>query len=439
MKIVIDSTVYGTIRNLQFGSDADVTCQELPINEFTVDIRTETNIAVGQYAYLYNDDDTLWAKYWIVDAVWYSDKYITIRAQSDLLLLSQAKLPAKMYMGVNPVTLIQNLFTSNNLLVDIDSNVPTTLITGFVPEQTARDRLQWICFAIGAFIQTDFTDRTKIIAVSSMTAKAALNSIVYYRPQIEYGDWVTGIRLYAYNFFEGSPSSTDEYVQEKIDGVTHTYIQSEQEFFIANPNTPQTAPENVIEIRGITLITYGSGSEVANNILNRLSRYYFKRAAVTADIINNGEFTAGDSVILDDGTGNIVQGYIGRTNFSFGHNHKSTINIASADVSEGVRLNIVAEHDGDEIAKDVYYLPSGYIYSIENKYIGKTGFETQDGETSYAKTLYRPQNTAATGTMGNTETTDTQEYDICLKNSFGNLEVLIVDELAESSGVVSIK
>lgn len=439
MKIVIDSTTYTTLRNLQFASNTDITAQELPINEFSVDIRTDSDIASGQYAYLYNDDDTLWAKYWIIDTLWYNDKYLTIRAQSDLLLLSRAKLPAKMFTLSSAVTQIQNLFTASGLDVTIDSALNSTTISGYAPEQTARERLQWICFVIGAYIQTDFSDRTKITAISSNTARAALNNIVYYRPQVQYNDWVTGIRLYAYNYFEGIPGTTDTYVQEKINDVVHTYIQSEQVYTITNTEAPATAPENVIEIQDVTLITYGSGSTTPNDILTRLSGLYFKRAEVTADIINNGEFTAGDEVILDDGTGQIVVGYISGTDFSFGHDHKSSITISQADVSEGVELIIIAEDDGNEIGRDTFYLPSGYAYNIQNRYIGSAGFEDVGEDKVYKKTLYRPVNESASGTVGNDTTINTQEYDIALENSNGILAVWIVDEVSENNGVVIIK
>ena len=428
MKVVIDNVTYSKIKNPNFGTQTDVTAQEMPINEFSVDIVTNDNIALGQYAYLYNDDNVLWAKYWIVDAIRYSDIAITIHCQSDLLRLSRKKLMPRMFISEYAGSLIRSIFTTNGLDVDIDTALNSVEINGYAPEQTARERLQWLCFVSGAYIQTDFTDRTKVILSDNAAERLALNDIVYYRPTLEASDIITGIRITLYSYFEGTPATTDEWV--KADGVV--YIQSSWQEEILNPEATATTPENFVEINDVSLVNQQNHA----SILNRLSRAYFKRFNVNADIINNGEYKAGQKITLDVGTGEIVTGVISSTNFSFGHNHKSSLTISQADISQGVKLNIKAEYNSTEIAKSVYYLPAGYMYNIQNKYIDKYGFVQVSGETAYAKTVYRPQNINASGTVGNAETTNIQEYDIALQQKYKNVSVYIVESASESSGKV---
>lgn len=65
MKIVINSTEYTAFDGLSFSPEADLTNNSLPINEFEARIFTNAYISYGQWAQLKDDNNNLWANYWL--------------------------------------------------------------------------------------------------------------------------------------------------------------------------------------------------------------------------------------------------------------------------------------------------------------------------------------------------------------------------------------
>ena len=69
MKIVIDNTEYTEIVNLSFAPETNMTATEIPVNRFIAEIKTSDTLSLGTEAYLYDDNDNLWAKYWLTSAI----------------------------------------------------------------------------------------------------------------------------------------------------------------------------------------------------------------------------------------------------------------------------------------------------------------------------------------------------------------------------------
>lgn len=430
MKVVINNTAYTELKNISFASEVDVVGGELPINEFSAEIKTDDTIAIGQYAYLYDESDNLWAKYWIVSADRYSDYGVTIVCQSDILILDRAPLEPAFFNARNAANIITELFTGYSLNVSIDSSLLTATITGYCPEQTARQRLQWICFVIGAYVKQDFADIIQILPISD-SITPIFNDKIFYRPSIKYNDDVTAVSITSYAYTEGYPTTTDEWV--KVD--YYYYVQTSRQLVVPNPNVSPLAPANVVEINDITLVNENNEAD----ILNRIASYYFNRTEATVEVINNGEYSAGSKYAFDLGTGDIITGYARSCDFSFGKNHKAKIDVRQAVISAGVELDIVAKHNNTEIGRKVYYLPQGYSYSIDNPFYKKIGYENSGTERVYATTIYRPQNTAASGTVGQDVTVNEQEYSIAVRKEDRILKIYSVDIVDyDDAGVMTI-
>jgi hypothetical protein len=167
MKVVIGNNTYSALDNLKFSPQTNLTADQLPINEFEVRLFTNDVIDYGQYAFLYDDLDNLWAKYWIsyaerigqdVDRGTYIVRLI---AQSSLAFLERVKLPAKMYNTTADAVLSDILTGAGQSgAITLDSDVATewasVTIQGFCPEQTARERLQWLLLCAGGYIKSFF-------------------------------------------------------------------------------------------------------------------------------------------------------------------------------------------------------------------------------------------------------------------------------------------
>lgn len=411
MKIVVGETEYTTIKDLSFSPQADITGSELAVNEYIADIVTEDVPSTGEYAILYDDMDRLWAKYRIVEAHKVGDGLTRIEAQSTLRSLVRRMKGAIMYNNTPVTDAIAALFKSQNSYT-LDSSFTNKTLTGYCPKQSAKDRLQWICFYLGAYCKTFFNDKIEILPVSDSEIYIPIPK-TYWRPTVNYEDYVTSVSVTSYTYTQGTPQTTDEWV--KAGG--NTYIVTSQEFTLANPSAPSNAPENVVTVDDVTIINDNNVSD----ILSLLSTYYFKRITVDADIIDNAEFLPADKVTIATSEDAAVVGYISSADFSFGLQSKARVHIAQTDLVDGAKLIIVRKYNGTTLRKDQYTLPLGYEYSIQNPYIDQTKGDV--------RRIYRPLNAYATGTMSSAKVTNTQNYAIALQYSKKVLDVISVDEV----------
>lgn len=424
MKITINNIEYTDIKSIAFSDEVDILSSELPVNQFTAEIKTTDNIAVGQYAYLYSDAD-LWAKYWVTDSARYKDDILTIICQSETLLLDRATLPPIIYNGATAGTILTSLFNMFGISVTIDSSIANTTISGYCPEQSVRERIQQICFVIGGYVSTGFssTGITAIKAVDDVTVTNILSDRVFQYPTISNNDYTTAVKVVAYTYTQGTPQTVDEYVTiDDGQGNLTYYIQTKQEFTVSNPNVPALAPSNVVEFTETYLINQSNVS----GILTRLSTYYFKRGTVSADIINNGDFTVGKKYMLDCGNGDCVIGFAVSNDFTFGKNIKSNITINSADIVEGVKLTFICICNSDEKGRYEYHLPSGYGYRIQMPVIKRLEADL-DGFIwlrIYSAVVYY-----AEGTVPNTDTEITVQYRLSMEQRGGVLRIYNVDDL----------
>lgn len=424
MKITINNVEYTKIKNISFSPETDIIGGELPINQFVAEIYTDIPIEIGQYAYLYGKNNVLWAKYWIVEAEKYSADTYTIECQSDLMILDRKMFTPVMYTGQNAKDLIEIMFSYCNLQVNVDSSLNTAFVSGFCPEQSAKERLQWICFTIGAYVQSFFCDNIQIKPMDT-TAAYIPTSLTYYRPKIAYNDYVTAVEVIAYTYTEGTPQTVDTWV---TDGSRY-FIQTSQKYTLQNSEVSSVVPENIVSISDVTLIN----STNATSILGRIAQYYFKQVEVSAEIVNNGEYLAGRRYYIDTGMNIIADGFIKSMDFTFGNDAKASITMKQADEQIAARVIIIYTYRGGEIEQHTYNMPQGYVFEFQNPYVDKS--------TENARWIYYPLADTISGTVTATgENEFTQAYEVALKFENWELEVYSVDTVEQNaeSGEVTI-
>lgn len=426
MKITIGAKTYTEIKNLSFAPEADIVGNTLPINEFSVSIITTDTIYTGVFAYLYDDSNHLWAKYWITSADRKSDNQIDVVAQSLAVLLERITLPANMYSNTLATTIIADLFSSITArfsdVYEVDSSFSSAVISGYVPEQTARERLQWICFVIGAYVKAYFNDKIQILPINDTPTFVPSNK-TYWKPEIAYDNYVTAIKARVYSYTQGTPLNTDKWVE--VNGTY--YIETSQEFTIANPLVPQTAPTNEIVFDSLTLLN----NDNISGVLSRISTYYFQREKVAADILNNAEYYPAERIELLTDSDDMVRGYIRTCTFTFGLQSKSSIELVQTDTIIGENLIIRYNYGRVRIQQVKYKFPIDYVYDIQNPYID----QTRGG----VRRIYRPLTSSATGTMVAGGVEDDEYYDIALEYVGGILKVISVDGVDSSNSIVEIE
>ena len=426
MKIIIGGTTYTKIKELSFAPQTDVVGSQIPINNFYADIMTDDNISTGGMAQLVDDNNTLWAKYWLTKVERKDKETLYVEAVSFIELLDRSEMAAEYYNAESFGNIVDDIFASittriSGNIYQVDSSIASETITGFAPVQSARERLLWACFVVGAYVRTTFTDVVDILPIDSSYEIIPISK-TFWKPKITYNDYVTEVRAVAYSYTQGTPQATDEWVQV---GNTY-YIQTKQEFNLTNPDAPNDAQENVVKIEGLTLIN----SNNVSDILTRISTYYFKRIQLEGEIINNAEYEPGAKVIINADEDTLISGYIYEASFTFGNQAKSQIKLVQTDEVEGGKLTIIGLYGDREIHRQSYLLPTGYNYSIENPFI--------DIMISGTRFIFYPLDEYATGTIVAGGVTDEEDYEVALRLESRKLYIYSVDELEQDDDVLEV-
>ena len=425
MYVNISGIDYRKIRDLSFSPSADITGAEVVINQFAVTIQSDDTQTVGGTASLYDDNDNLWAKYHITSADQYDEYSWKIVAQSDVLLLDRKKMPAKMYDAEAAYDAIGDCF-GQRMTYRIDSAFANARVSGFAPEQSARERLQWICFCLGAYVKSFFNDRTEILDVGETLTVIPVNK-TFWKPSVSYDDYITAIKLRLYTYRRGEPETTDKYVTVEVGGQEIHYIETTQDITISNPNVPASVPENIIEFNSVKLVNSTNASEIAS----RLSTYYFMRMEVDAEIINNAEFQPAErlAVYLNEQT--LVEGYMKNADFTFGTQAKAKIKLAQSRAIDAVAAVIRYLWDTTLILAQTYYLPKNYGFSLQTQYL-----EKYMDDHRY---VFYPEDDEAEGNTGTEGTTVEVQNELALDYYEGALVLYNVDECNFSNGVLDIE
>lgn len=417
MYITIDENTYREIRNLSFAPQVDITGDSMPVDEFNVDIKTTDKIAVGQFANLYDDLDQIWAKFWIVFADEVDSGFVTIKAQSPIMLLDRYTLPAIYYDGAAFFgALLLLIVNVDGIVVPYvpSSDLYNTTVTGYAPEQTARERLQWLLMAAGGKIEQSFDERILITPLDQETVTDIPIEKTYWKPDPQYSDYVTSIIVTSYSFEERTPTSDEEYVEVGDD----TYVVSQTTFELENQDAPASAPPNPIVVDGMYLINEDNVADIAS----RLALMYFARTEVNADVINNREYKPSQKVTIQLDEERSATGYIETTDFSFGVQAKSNIKLVGCEVRELTLLRISYIYDHVVVAVKRYNFPVGYAYRVQNPFIDKSS-----GKHRY---IYRPVNEYATGTIVAGVNTNDQDMETAL-HWYGDEKLLHVISVSD--------
>lgn len=429
MKLVVGEKTYTKLHGLKFDPVADVTGNEVPINEFSVDVITQDEIDAMQYARLEDDTGKLWARYWIVYADRADKDTVTIKAQSPLKLLERNMLKAHMYEDKSALDVIQEIFTTTfgeqgaDYYV-LDESFSEATLTGFAPHQSCKTRLQWVCFVLGAYIKSFFSDKIEILPLED-TAKIIPLEKVYWKPNLVYGEYRTRISVTAYSYEEaqGEPGTTDTWVEDD-EGVV--YIQTQRNHGLRNPDVPTGTLTHETHFTDVTLVNVGNVDE----ILTRLGPSYFRRLSAEVDVINNGEYLPGERVAVYTDSSHVVEGFIEKADFSFGLQAAAQMTITPAVSVECAPLTVIYKYGNTEISRAEYYWPIDYPFDIENPWFDVTWLGT--------RYIFKPLQASITGVMTQEGETIVQEYTPALEYRDGDLYIISVDDYSTEGGTVRV-
>lgn len=420
IKVLIGSTEYSEsdIRSISLSHKVNPITTELPINQLQLVMEISAATPVGTWLTL-TVDNTVWCKYWVLSCNRASANTYKVVAQSAILLLDRITVPAKMYSSMTVEDALAE-FMPASIAYSISADVKDLTISGYCPEQSARNRIQQICFAVGAMVKSFFSSNPIDIVSLDADAEYIPMNKVYSSPRIEYEDVVTAIEVTAYSYTLGTPSTTDEYVQIGND----YYIVSKQVVTVNNSDATANDPTNVIKVNACTLINTSNASAIAT----RIATYYFNRIKWTGKIIHDGQYIAGNKFSVNTYADNeIISGYATNMNFSFGVGQSADVTLEQAEAVEAGNLVITYKYQTTVIDTQQYVLPVGYVYNISNPALWFTDSSTRG--------VYSPINEYTTGTIDSGANTAEASYFQSIIQNLNNRRAFIynVDEAEQKS------
>lgn len=412
------------LKNLSFTPQVDLTGNSLPASEYSVDVVMPEGLP-GELtqAVLYDEIGQEWCEWPPRKVQRITGNYYRLTCTSRLLMLDDVELEPKMYTGEDAEAVIDECFYATTSRYTVAEALRSVPINGFCPAQTARERLTWVLFVIGAYADDTFTEQIEIKAVDE-TAELIPLERTFARPTVDRRDWVTGLSLTTYTFREGTEA---EWQSDDNSYMFPTpWIATPQTFTLANPAAPSDARENVITFDSLYLITPSNVSAIAA----RLAKYWFNPTEASLDCVNNRQYKPGDLVQAYTDTDRMVLGYVQQMNSRFGKQSRATLKLIGATEVECAKLTVRYTYENGIIGQAKYTLPVGYAYSVTNPYLEKT----KGGR----RRVYRPQDSAITGTLPAGGATVTQPYDIALEYYKKQLTVYSVDGIAkqDDTGVI---
>jgi len=413
------------VKNLNFSPQVDMTGNSMPVNEYTCDVITTDEIPVACIGHRLRDElDQSWAEWPLRKVIRVAANCWRVTASSWLSELEHTELEPRMYEEVTASAAIAECFGEYNNDYTISPSIQFKTVSGFAPAQNARERLTWLLFVLGAFPVDVFRDDVYIRAVDDTEALVPPDR-TFMRPSLDTGDTVTAIRLTAYTFREG----TEEEWQSDDNSFQFPtpWIATPQVFELTNPDADEDAPENAVVFDSLYLINPDNVSEIAQ----RLATYWFNPVEASVACVNNRQYRPGDLVLAYTDIDRMISGYVQQATFAFGKQARSTLKLAGVTKITPAKLTVRYTYQNGIIGKAVYYLPVGYTYSIDNPYIDQTVKGT--------RRVYRPQESAVTGTMAEGDNTATAAYDIALEYKGKRLTVYSVDGVTkqDDTGVIS--
>lgn len=438
MYIKKGSTSYTKIRNLNFAPEVDITCSEIRSNQFSVDIFTSDTFSFGDQVILYDDFDIVWAAYYVYTSDRVSDNIVRVVARDLIWMLDGRTMPQSIYYNEPFSDIVDEIFEEitdeyGSGLCFIDSGLDNATITGYFPQGSARSRLQKLCFAVGAYILST-GPRINILQYRHSNEKTIPTSRIFYRPELQYEDYISSIRCKYYAY---SQISTRDDNVEWIEVNGNYYQKKELEVIVYNPDCPIEV-SNEVFVDGITVLN----EDNVIPAIRKMTEQYFNRRTLNLSILDsyNPQTYGYDYPIasyctdVPTGiTGQTVTGYISSADYKFGRGIIADIQIKKLKINHGTITLLYWGINADTgmmmgIKSYTFTLPEDSHISFENPF-----FETTSPHTVYFVT----DNYTDLDIMAGGSTEVMCAIASYIKNG-GELSIFQVDDCTFSDGILNL-
>lgn len=332
---------YGTTRvyenneakNIKTLNEISQISEELTINTMDfklfslrdVDFLFQKTQAMKLYA-----DDVLMGTYYIDTAKRTANNQYDIKTKDAIGILAEQSYMGGMYNNVLASTIIADIFNKCNLKYKIEQSLANKTITGYIPIMTCRDTLTWICMAIGAVVNTAYSEKTVIKSLETEVKRTINTHDQFTGASIETLSKVTGVSVEGYRYTTSNESvelfndtlndtitvqfgepihslsiTNGAIIESNVNYAvikgTGTTVLSGKRYNVSaivsskiNPSLGALDLQNIVQLKNVNIINSSNIVEVRDRIYN----YYLNNKRINTKIIV-GENKLGDKVNVD--------------------------------------------------------------------------------------------------------------------------------------------
>ena len=285
----LDQVVFGIIREFQgneIGSvtirqDVDPISNELSINYLDWDLRsnsdTEYIFQLKQPVEAYHNNKLI--------GVFYVDNIpertgvgdYSVECQDALGVLDNYEWAGKMYTADTAFSSVVNEIVGGAFEVDIETDLASATIKGYIPDGTRREALQQAAFIVGAAVDTSKTHNIRFFGPQYENPTTVPNRNVFENGSVKQDAIVTAVIVTYHTYTQGSGSSGDEVIT--VNDVK--YVHTTGTVRIDNPNVTASDKQNIKTVQDATLVNADNAQAVAQRVYN----YWMRRKTVETSIV----------------------------------------------------------------------------------------------------------------------------------------------------------
>lgn len=355
-RLYLTDILYGSIRN--FGRDelenfsllqeVEPVSETISVNTVNFTLKKQSDVDFifqekqSVFTYL---DDTLVQTTFITHYERNSDRTYDIESEDYISILDDSPFDGGICSGKNAAALIGEMLSPLKVEYAIADELTTATLTGYIPQCSCREALNQIAFALGAVVDTSYSDKVKLYKLPDTVAGTLNAENTFTGQTTTFRDKLTELRLTAYSYVAGTTAYTAYQAADSGtgNGITVTFPEPLHSLSITNGtivsqsvnqavinansgcvltgkkyDKTQTVitkrnplvlagdKENVVELKDFTLVNRTNADALAEAAYN----YYSARREISEKILA-GDLKVGDKVTqeydyMDDVTGRIV-------------------------------------------------------------------------------------------------------------------------------------
>lgn len=288
------------LRSASIINELNLISAEIPIStmRWTLDSREDVDymFQLKQPVEVYNDENLI--------CIYYIDSYsrkaksiYDISCYDAFGVLNENPFDGGIYSNQSAKELLNTIIGEAFPITYSDDAVDMQL-TGAILPCSKREAVQQVLFAWGCVAATDGSKGIRVFKLQN-TEKLIDTNRTYIGVSVNTASVVTEVRVSAHTYTQNTNGNVT------IGGTK--YSDTETVYTVRNPNVTATDKQNVVEIKGATLVSTSIGQATAQRIYD----YYMKRNTNNAKIVWKGE-RLGDYMTLSNAWGSSNTGHTSR-------------------------------------------------------------------------------------------------------------------------------